>query len=260
MNTGDKIAKLRKENNYTQEQLAELLGVSRQSISKYESGLAYPETEKLIRLGELFDCSLDFLLKDEIEYCDQERSAGNGTQEDGQLVSIRLGSFRIRERKSKRTLWGLPLWHIARDAKGIIAIGLRARGIIAVGMLSLGVLSFGLLSLGVIAIGAAALGALAIGCLALGGLACGSFAFGVIAIGAIAIGEFTVGALAVGHYFAYGDYASAMYAFGETEVKGSIYTGVKELSVEEKQTVVKDMLQRIPSFYHWMVRWFSILL
>lgn len=65
MTTGEKICKLRKENNYTQEQLAELLSVSRQSISKYESGLAYPEMEKLIRLGELFHCSMDYLLKDE---------------------------------------------------------------------------------------------------------------------------------------------------------------------------------------------------
>lgn len=61
MTTGEKISKLRRDNNYTQEQLAELLGVSRQAISKWESSLAYPETDKLIRLGELFDCSLDYL-------------------------------------------------------------------------------------------------------------------------------------------------------------------------------------------------------
>ena len=53
MTLGDKLTKLRKENNYTQEQLAELLGVSRQAISKWESDTAYPETEKLLRLGEL---------------------------------------------------------------------------------------------------------------------------------------------------------------------------------------------------------------
>ena len=67
MTTGEKISKLRRDNNYTQEQLAELLGVSRQAISKWESSLAYPETDKLIRLGELFDCSLDYLLKDSVE-------------------------------------------------------------------------------------------------------------------------------------------------------------------------------------------------
>ena len=66
MTLGEKLSKLRKEYNYTQEQLAEILGVSRQSISKWESDIAYPETEKLIELGKLFECSMDYLLKDDI--------------------------------------------------------------------------------------------------------------------------------------------------------------------------------------------------
>ena len=66
MTLGEKISKQRKELNYTQEQIAEILGVSRQSISKWESDIAYPETEKLIELGKLFDCSMDYLLKEEI--------------------------------------------------------------------------------------------------------------------------------------------------------------------------------------------------
>lgn len=63
MALGEKIAKQRKELNYTQEQLADILGVSRQSISKWESDIAYPETDKLIKL---FDCSMDYLLKEEV--------------------------------------------------------------------------------------------------------------------------------------------------------------------------------------------------
>ena len=66
MTLGEKIAKQRKELNYTQEQLADVLGVSRQSISKWESDIAYPETEKLIELGKLFECSMDYLLKDDV--------------------------------------------------------------------------------------------------------------------------------------------------------------------------------------------------
>lgn len=66
MTLGEKISKQRKKLNYTQEQLAEILGVSRQSISKWESDIAYPETDKLIELGKLFDCSMDYLLKEEI--------------------------------------------------------------------------------------------------------------------------------------------------------------------------------------------------
>ena len=66
MTLGEKLSKLRKEYNYTQEQLADILGVSRQSISKWESDIAYPETDKLIELGKLFDCSMDYLLKEDV--------------------------------------------------------------------------------------------------------------------------------------------------------------------------------------------------
>ena len=62
MTFGEKLAKLRKENNYTQEQLADKLDVSRQSVSKWESDVAYPETDKLIKLSKLFHCSIDYLL------------------------------------------------------------------------------------------------------------------------------------------------------------------------------------------------------
>ena len=65
MTTGEKLSKLRKENNYTQEKLAEILGVSRQAISKWESDGAFPETEKLIQLAKLYNCSIDYLIRDD---------------------------------------------------------------------------------------------------------------------------------------------------------------------------------------------------
>ena len=76
MTLGEKIARQRKELNYTQEQLADILGVSRQSISKWESDIAYPETDKLIELGKLFDCSMDYLLKEEITEKDGVQTSG----------------------------------------------------------------------------------------------------------------------------------------------------------------------------------------
>ena len=76
MTLGEKIARQRKESNYTQEQLADILGVSRQSISKWESDIAYPETDKLIELGKLFDCSMDYLLKEEITEKDGVQTSG----------------------------------------------------------------------------------------------------------------------------------------------------------------------------------------
>lgn len=71
MTIGEKITKLRKEQNLTQEQFAEILHVSRQAVSRWELNTAYPDTEKLIRIGKLFNCSLDYLLKDEIESLDE---------------------------------------------------------------------------------------------------------------------------------------------------------------------------------------------
>lgn len=67
MSTGEKIAKLRKEHNYTQESLGEVIGVTRQAVSKWESDITFPETEKLILLSQLFNCSIDYLLNNNIE-------------------------------------------------------------------------------------------------------------------------------------------------------------------------------------------------
>ena len=65
MTTGEKIAALRRKKGITQEQLAEILHVSRQSVSRWEMDAAFPETEKLIRLSRLLSCSIDFLLNNE---------------------------------------------------------------------------------------------------------------------------------------------------------------------------------------------------
>lgn len=66
MKLSEKIVELRKANNMTQEELATICNVSRQSISKWEADIALPETEKLLLLGELFYVSIDVLLKDEL--------------------------------------------------------------------------------------------------------------------------------------------------------------------------------------------------
>lgn len=64
MKLSEKIIELRKVYGMTQEKLAEICGVSRQSISKWEADIALPETEKLLLLGEVFHVSMDVLLKD----------------------------------------------------------------------------------------------------------------------------------------------------------------------------------------------------
>ena len=66
MKLSEKIIELRKANGMTQEELASICNVSRQSISKWEADIALPETEKLLILGKTFQVSMDVLLKDEL--------------------------------------------------------------------------------------------------------------------------------------------------------------------------------------------------
>lgn len=261
MTTGDKIAQMRKENNLTQEQLADLLGVSRQSVSKYESNLAYPETEKIIKLSEIFHCSTDYLLRDDIEIKSEE-----GMYEKTSISADMLWKAIISfDKKSERIIAGKPLWHIGKNAKGIIAIGLNATGVVSIGclskgvlslgFLSLGIFSFGLLSLGLFSFGLLAVGLVAAGCFALGFLALGSIACGIVAMGAVAIGEFAAGALAIGNYMAIGDRAQAMYAFGLSVAEGSIFQHLENEGALDKELLLLQMYETVPKIYHWIVKW-----
>ena len=63
MEFSEKLVTLRKAKELTQEQLAEKLGISRQSVSKWESGQAVPELEKIVALSAVFDVTTDYLLK-----------------------------------------------------------------------------------------------------------------------------------------------------------------------------------------------------
>ena len=80
----DKIIELRKKNGWSQEDLAEKLGVSRQSISKWESAQAIPDMNRIITMSQIFGVSTDLLLKDEMEI--SAASAGNGAY-DGSLAA-----------------------------------------------------------------------------------------------------------------------------------------------------------------------------
>ena len=66
MKFGDKLILLRKKKGLSQEDLAEKLGVSRQSVSKWESNNTYPETDKIIQICNIFDCSMDDLINDKV--------------------------------------------------------------------------------------------------------------------------------------------------------------------------------------------------
>lgn len=87
MKLSEKIATLRKANGMTQEELASICNVSRQSITKWEADIALPELNKLLILGKVFHVSMDVLLKDEFMV--------NGIKE-----VHTCGSNAVREKKS----------------------------------------------------------------------------------------------------------------------------------------------------------------
>lgn len=66
MSFADNLKQIRKEKKLSQEELAELLDVSRQAVSKWEQGMGYPEVEKLLLLSEKLNVSLDSLMATEI--------------------------------------------------------------------------------------------------------------------------------------------------------------------------------------------------
>ena len=261
MTFGEKLSKLRKENNYTQEQLADVLGVSRQSVSKWESDIAYPETEKLIKISQLFGCTVDYLLNENVENPTGAQPPQTGQGDTFQAWVKRL----FRERKSQKTIMGMPLYHVGRDAKGFFAVGLKAKGVFAIGLLSrgvcslgllsMGVLSIGLLALGLLALGTLAVGAWAIGCIALGLVAIGAIAVGILSLGALSVGCFSVGALAVGKYVAIGDHAYGMIAVGQSVANGEIFSHLCTLTQMNATGIGKWVGQCLDEIVPWWLSW-----
>lgn len=75
----EKILALRTAQGWSQEELAEKLGVSRQSVSKWESAASIPDLNKILQLAQVFGVSTDYLLKDEmeaVEYSGEEETSG----------------------------------------------------------------------------------------------------------------------------------------------------------------------------------------
>ena len=82
----ERIYKFRRKNGLSQEQLAERIGVSRQAISKWESGTSTPELEKLLALSECFNITLDELVKDEA--ANQEASEASPKSAENKVSKV----------------------------------------------------------------------------------------------------------------------------------------------------------------------------
>ena len=224
MTFSEKLMDLRRKAGLSQEQLADRLGVTRQSVSKWESGTAMPELVKLISLSDIFGVSVDYLVKD---YLEEPESADGGDDLSAQQA-VRLEKKvdeltnyvkgRVYRFDSKTRIFGLPLVSIRfgfvrngklsmdNVARGIIAIGNAAIGVVAIGIVGVGLFTFGvvglgLLSLGIVAAGLGAFGVMALGYLALGVSAVGVYAGGVAAIAAkIAAAVSAVAPTAIGEH------------------------------------------------------------
>lgn len=77
MGFADNLKSIRKERNISQEELAEIIGVSRQAVSKWEQGSGYPEMEKLLVLSKELNVSLDYLMLGEIKSTENNKALSN---------------------------------------------------------------------------------------------------------------------------------------------------------------------------------------
>ena len=102
MTFGEKLQKLRTRAGLSQDQLAELLDVSRQAVSKWERNEAMPEAEKLVRISRQFGVSTDYLLLEELEEPETASTTTAQQAAKGSSVFAHRGLRRFRGAASAR--------------------------------------------------------------------------------------------------------------------------------------------------------------
>ena len=93
MTIGTRIKELRKKCNYSQEYVAEQLGISRQAVSKWEKNISAPDTANLINLAELLDSSVEYIAygkkqEEKIVYIVQEKQKKNRIKKQNIIISL----------------------------------------------------------------------------------------------------------------------------------------------------------------------------
>ena len=129
----DKIIENRKKNGWSQEELADKLGVSRQSVSKWEGAQAVPDMKKIVLMSEIFGVSTDYLLRDEIEHADVSETAlvDRGLEDTVRSVSMEEASSFLEhnERAASRISTGVMMC-ILSPVLLIVITGLAEAGFI----------------------------------------------------------------------------------------------------------------------------------
>lgn len=266
MTLGEKIFRLRTERGFSQETFGEKLGVSRQSVSKWETDQSVPELDKIVAISEFFGVSTDYLLKETEETYATAKGESSRTEEYPQ-GAYHIGRRPHYEYKSKKMIGSLPLVHInlglgIHRAKGVIAIGAVAQGWLAVGYVAMGGLCFGLVSLGLFAFAVLAFGLIAFGSFAFGVISFGAFALGIFSMGAVSVGQFAFGASAHGAQVAVGDAANGKVALGYSRAFGT-YTQISSRQPFNYEEACRAIDEHVSSdwlfFKSWakaMVKWF----
>lgn len=132
MKFGEKLQKLRKEKGMSQEELAARLHVSRQAVSKWENDQGYPETEKMLMIGNIFSVTMDYLLKDEGGEQPQEQGFDASREcVQGYLQQEKRITLRIAVGTLLCILSGLPvlIYPQQEDVMSIFSMILIALGI-----------------------------------------------------------------------------------------------------------------------------------
>ncbi len=277
MTLGEKIYRLRTELGLSQETFGEQLGVSRQSVSKWETDQSVPELDKIVAISEFFGVSTDQLLK-ETEDVPVKSARAQDTAENAygsEETSPENGVFRLEYRpgrrphyeyKSKKMVGNLPLVHInlgvGGRAKGVIAIGMVAQGWFALGLAAMGGFSIGIVSLGLLSFATFAFGLISFGSFSVGIISFGAIAVGIFSMGALTFGQFAFGASARGAQVAIGDVAVGKVALGYSRATG-IYTQISNRQPFDYEEACRAIDAHVSSnwlfFKTWakgMIKWF----
>lgn len=287
-----RLNRLRKERGISQEELAGVVGVSRQAVQKWESGVSRPDMDNLTALSDYFGVSLDYLIRgiessgagpqtggtshpggdawgdhDEDPRRFPEAEPWEDTPRGRRRTSGGWGWGWHYEYQSRRTLFGLPLVHInlgpghgrTRRARGIVAVGNSAVGLVAVGFASVGLIAAGFASVGLLALGALCVGLLlALGGVAVGGVALGGLAVGWLAFGGLAVGAYAMGGLAVGGCVAAGGGAVGHIAIGSPELcEGEIRFLLTKNGPDQSAAIYASIRQTFPNLPGWLATLFS---
>ncbi len=263
MTLGEKIYSLRVKNGLSQEAFGEKLGVSRQSVSKWETDQSVPELDKIVMISELFTVTTDYLLKESAaepasgqwkgttaaggpgQWNGASTAAGGSGQWNGVSTAAEGSGQWTKASGAEQAsdVWGesSDTEQDAYECRGraVVKRGFSYeykskrswRGMplvhvnIGFGRSAKGVIAIGLAAKGIVAIGLAGLGVITLAPVGIGLL----LSAGIVAIGGIALGDFAIGVVAIGAFcvglFSMGALAVGQFSFGAIAIGQQVAVG-----------------------------------